>query len=961
MSFSTKVYGQGRRASKTNIPPGSDRPIVTRFHLLKLTKDMTRNLGISILGPLADFRDKLRGGVKPVCGGSSSVIFTALPFPRNRMQVANGFHPFEGMCNFTRTVNTVAMKWLWLFCLLGLMLPMTLCAANAPSGLLCDLLAHPEETVITNTRPQFGWIYNPSFRNDSQSGYHIIVASSRKRADAGVGDVWDSGWISNSLSINVPYAGTPLAIGADFFWRVQTSDSVGQVSSFSIVQHFITGSATNVFAGRYPLKFVPATPVLLTNTAPGRWFADFGQDAFGYAKVHVNGTFNPTTVQVRFGEMSNGFAVDTTPPAGSSVRYTNTTFDLVRGNSTYSIRPPEYSRPAGAINPPGCGAVMPFRYLELTNFPGTLAPTDVVQMRLLSYFNTNAASFNSSSTALNRIWNLCRNSMQILTFDGIYVDGDRERTPYEADAYIHQLSSYAVDREFTLPRHSLEYLLHHPTWPTEWKFYDIFMAWADYLQTGNTNLLNRYYKKLQTDSFTWAATGNGLMKGFPGFPQTTDSDVVDWPPCDRDGFVIKKGAYRNWTNSVNNAFYYHGLRLMANIATVLGRANDAATYTAKAKQVYATYNATFWNNTAQCYVDGVGTDHAAAHANFFPLAFGLVPAGRQTAVVNFLHSRIADDGGMPCSVYGAQYLLQALFDAGDADTALGLITTNGPRGWLNMIHLGSTLTTEAWNFKDKPNMDWNHAWGAAPGNLIARFILGLRPIAAGFGKILIQPQLGKRLTFARGVVPTIRGPVGISASNAPGNFQLLLNIPGNVTATVKLPTLGSKNPVALVDGEIVSGALSNNWLTVTNVGAGQHAIWLNTNSAPSPATLYANWAAGWFGTNATNPSIAGPAVDADGDGESNYNEFIAGTNPLDASDRFRITHFTYAPGPMVIVAVTGQAGRHYMLQHTRTLISPVWSTADTQTASADNQAIQLRDTKLDGSEATFLRVVVTYP
>ena len=81
--------------------------------------------------------------------------------------------------------------------------------------------------------------------------------------------------------------------------------------------------------------------------------------------------------------------------------------------------------------------------------------------------------------------------MQVLTFDGIYVDGDRERKPYESDSYIHQLSSYAVDREFTLPRHSFEYLLQNPTWPTEWKFHDIFMAWADYLQTGNADLLNQ--------------------------------------------------------------------------------------------------------------------------------------------------------------------------------------------------------------------------------------------------------------------------------------------------------------------------------------------------------------------------------------------------------------------------------------------------------------------------------------
>ncbi|HZV34751.1 MAG TPA: alpha-L-rhamnosidase C-terminal domain-containing protein, partial [Verrucomicrobiae bacterium] len=656
----------------------------------------------------------------------------------------------------------------------------------------------------------------------------------------GAGDVWDSGWVSSSNSINVPYTGVPLAIGKEFFWRVETKDSAGQISPFSAVQHLITGTPTNAFAGRYPLKFVPATPVLLTNTAPGRWFADFGQDTFGYATVHASAGFRPTIFQARFGEMANGFAAEMSPPARSTVRYAATTFNLSEDNLTCAIRPPERTYPAGAINPTNYGLVIPFRYFELTNFPGKLALADVVQMRLLSDFNTNAASFSSSSAALDRVWNLCRNSMQVLTFDGIYVDGDRERKPYESDAYIHQLTSYAVDREFTMARHSLEYLLQHPTWPTEWKFHDIFMAWADYLQTGNTNLIARYYPKLQFDSFIWAATDNGLMKGFPNFQQRTNSDVVDWPPSDRDGFVIKSGGYLNWTNSVNNAFYFRTLQIMSNIAAVLGRTNDAMTYEAKTKQVYAAYNSIFWNNASQCYVDGVGTSHASAHANFFPLAFGLVPADRQAAVLNFLHSRIAANSGMPCSVYGAQYFLEALFEAGDADTALGLMTTNGPRGWLNMLAIGSTITTEAWNFDDKPNMDWNHAWGAAPGNLIARFVLGLRPLSAGFGQILIQPQLGRTLTYAQGVVPTVRGPVSISASNAPGSFQLLLNIPGNVTATVKLPALGAKNSVALVDGEIVLGTLSNNWLEVTNIGAGRHAIWLSPNNPPSRATLDAN-------------------------------------------------------------------------------------------------------------------------
>jgi hypothetical protein len=149
---------------------------------------------------------------------------------------------------------------------------------------------------------------------------------------------------------------------------------------------------------------------------------------------------------------------------------------------------------------------------------------------------------------------------------------------------------------------------------------------------------------------------------------------------------------------------------------------------------------------------------------------------------------------------------------------------------------------------------------------------------------------------------------------------------------------------------------------VTNVGSGQHAIWLNTNAAPSPTALYNNWAAGWFGTNVSNVSIAGMNADPDGDGVSNFNEFVAGTNPLDATDRFHITSSSYtSPGPVMTVTVTGMAGRHYTLQHTFALSPASWVTADTQTATADNQTVTLHDSSLSGATQAFLRVTVIYP
>jgi hypothetical protein len=732
------------------------------------------------------------------------------------------------------------MRCLWLAALVPCLISVAWAATDRPeTNLFCELLEHPEQTVITALNPKFGWVYLPSFRNDSQLGYRLIVASSRTLASAGKGDRWDSGWVTNSNSINVVYAGAALAPGAAYFWRVQTINSLGQMEPWSGIQQFNTATqlsdplttpgvvyqrASAGSANCCPLQYTPVTPVLVTTNRLGHWFIDFGKDAFGFAAVHLNGDYAGTNVSFGLGELAASNVVNLDP--GATIRYRSGRFTLMNGNRIYTNRS---STAVGAISPPPAiyGIVSPFRYLELAGLPGGVKLTahDVRQQRLQTEFDDDAATFSSSSVELNQVWSLCKYSMKALSFDGIYVDGDRERTPYEADTYLHMLSSYAVNNDFTTPRCSFEYLTSHLTWPTEWPMHMVFVAWADYQQTGDPYLLTKYYGFLTNKCMLLANAGaDGLVKSYPSTGNRASGDLIDWYRMgNTDGYV--PGA----TNAVINAFYYRCLTLMQQVAQLTGHAADSAEFAARAGRVYTNYNAVFWNARSQSYIDSEGTTHSSANANFYPLAFGLVPADNEAAVVDFLHSRIAANNGMPPGVYGAQYLLEGMFMAGDADAALGLMTTNGPRGWLNMINLGSTVTDEAWSVANKPNEDWNHAWGAAAGNIISRYVLGLRPLTAGYGRILIQPQLGRTLSFVQGTIPTIRGPVFISATNAPGHFQLVLNIPGNVVANVMLPTLDANRPVATLDGQVATGALSHHWLTLTNVGSGQHTVRLGPN------------------------------------------------------------------------------------------------------------------------------------
>ena len=105
---------------------------------------------------------------------------------------------------------------------------------------------------------------------------------------------------------------------------------------------------------------------------------------------------------------------------------------------------------------------MPFRYVEIENAQSEIEAGDLRQKIFQYYFDDNQSSFTSSDTVLNQVWDLCKYSIKETTFAGLYVDGDRERIPYEADAYINQLGHYGMDSEYPIGKRTIEYFMEHP-------------------------------------------------------------------------------------------------------------------------------------------------------------------------------------------------------------------------------------------------------------------------------------------------------------------------------------------------------------------------------------------------------------------------------------------------------------------------------------------------------------------
>ena len=132
--------------------------------------------------------------------------------------------------------------------------------------------------------------------------------------------------------------------------------------------------------------------------------------------------------------------------------------------------------------------------------------------------------------------------------------------------------------------------------------------------------------------------------------------------------------------------------------------------------------------------------------------------------------------------------MEGLFENGGAERAIELMTAENDRSWRHMVESGTTISWEAWDQKYKPNQDWNHAWGAAPANLLPRYVLGVQPASPGWKEARVRPLTGG-LKFAKGKVPTPRGPIHVSWERGE-MFEMTISLPQGVTALVDLPADG---------------------------------------------------------------------------------------------------------------------------------------------------------------------------
>lgn len=325
----------------------------------------------------------------------------------------------------------------------------------------------------------------------------------------------------------------------------------------------------------------------------------------------------------------------------------------------------------------------------------------------------------------------------------------------------------------------------------------VMVPWAMYRASGNLQILTTSYESMKKYAKACGFWAKLLSIGKRRYVWHTPSmfHFGDWIAPD----VSKMSDWQKRSKWTATASYANTCRMLSRIAGILGKTDDEQKYATLYKKISDAYVSVF--------TDGRGKlKKEFQTAYVLPLQFGMFPEEVRLTAAQNLANLVKQNGykiatGFP----GTPYILFALADNGQVETAFKMLENTDCPSWLYEVKAGGTTIWERWDALKEdgtPNavedgrggmISFNHYASGAVGAFLYERVLGLIPTNAGYANFEFKPLIGGSITSAKGKVTTPYGDIEASWKISKDRYYAEITVPVGSRCTVYLPDGKTEN------------------------------------------------------------------------------------------------------------------------------------------------------------------------
>ncbi len=223
---------------------------------------------------------------------------------------------------------------------------------------------------------------------------------------------------------------------------------------------------------------------------------------------------------------------------------------------------------------------------------------------------------------------------------------------------------------------------------------------------------------------------------------------------------------------VNTYFMVKSLKQMCEIAKIIDKKEDIAEYEEKIAYRKGAITAAYFNTFDDNFIMNV------QGANSFAVDLGL---GNENTYKNMV-SYYKKLGYYDTGIFATDIVTRLLFQNGDSDLAIDLLTHDGDQGFEHWRKNGATTFHEYWD--SNRSRSHSHPMFGAPVAYLFEYLLGIKQEdgTAGYNSLIIEPQGVSRFGRMSGSIETVQGTVAVSYINDGENVHFEIAIPQNTKA-----------------------------------------------------------------------------------------------------------------------------------------------------------------------------------